>query len=268
MASTANPTSQSILVAVDPGGIATVTLNRADKRNAMTLAMWQGLGRTMRDLGADARVRVIVLAGAGGHFCAGADISEFPTVRNGIAQGRIYEEAVDGAALAIRDCPKATIAAVSGFGVGGGCGLALACDLRVGDATTRMGIPAGKLGIVYGTVDTSLLLRAVGLANAKLVLYTAQFFGGAEALAMGLVNRMAGDGNALDGAQTLAAGIAANAPLSVAGSKLILEAMARGEEATRAADIRAAIEGAMASDDYREAAKAFVAKTVPVFRGT
>ena len=258
--------SDPILVTTDAAGIATVTLNRPDKRNAMTLAMWQGLGATMQRLGADPTVRVVVLAGAGGNFCAGADIAEFPTVRQNVENGRIYEHAVDSAALGIRDCPKPTIAAVTGFGVGGGCGLALACDLRVGDATTRMGIPAGKLGIVYGTVDTALLLRAVGLANAKLVLYSARFFAGAEAKEMGLVNRLA-EGDALTAAKVLAAEIAANAPLSVTGSKLILEAMARGEEEKQAGAIRGAIEGAMASEDYREAAKAFVAKSKPVFKG-
>lgn len=256
---------QHILVDISASGIATVTMNRPDKRNAMTLAMWQGLGAHMRRLGADPNVRVVVLAGAGGNFCAGADISEFPKVRNGIEQGRIYEEAVDSAATGIRDCPKPTIAAVTGFGVGGGCGLALACDLRVGDATTRMGIPAGKLGIVYGTVDTSLLLRAVGLANAKLVLYTARFFDGAESKELGLVNRMSD--NALTAAHALAEEIAGNAPLSVTGAKVLLETMDRGEEKERAEEIRQVIERAMASEDYRDAAKAFVAKQKPVWRG-
>ena len=177
-----SPSSDPILVATDAAGIATVTLNRPEKRNAMTLAMWQGLGATMQRLGADPNVRVVVLAGAGGNFCAGADISEFPTVRQNVEHGRIYEHAVDSAALGIRDCPKPTIAAVTGFGVGGGCGLALACDLRVGDATTRMGIPAGKLGIVYGTVDTSLLLRAVGLGQrqAGALLRAILFWSGGE----------------------------------------------------------------------------------------
>lgn len=258
--------SEDIRVTIDPTGIAEVTLDRAHKRNAMTLAMWQGLAEHVHRLGTDPAVRVIVVAGAGGNFCAGADITEFPTVRNGVEQGRIYEEAVDGAAIALRDCPKPTIAAVEGFGVGGGCGLALACDLRVGDATTRMGIPAGRLGIVYGTVDTSLLLRAVGLANAKMVLYSARFFAGAKAHDMGLIDQMA-ETRALDGARALAAEIAANAPLSVAGSKLILEILAAGRQTERAGAIRGVIEGAMASDDYREAARAFIAKTKPVFRG-
>lgn len=262
----AAPVTDDILVSTDAAGIATVTLNRPAKRNAMTLAMWQGLGAIIPRLGADPAVRVVVLAGAGGNFCAGADISEFPKVRQNVENGRIYEHAVDSAAIALRDCPKPTIAAVTGFGVGGGCGLALACDLRVGDATTRMGIPAGRLGIVYGTIDTSLLHRAVGLANAKLVLYSARFFAGREALDLGLVDRLS-ETDALSGANALAAEIAANAPLSVAGAKVILEAMARGQEEAQADAIRAAIEGAMASEDYREAAKAFIDKRKPTFRG-
>src|ERR1700745_3123360 len=101
------------------------------------------------------------------------------------------------------DLPQPTIAAVHGYGVGGGCGLALACDMRVGDATTQMGIPAARLSIVYGTLDCSLLLRAVGLANAKLVLYSGRYFPLADCRAMGLIDVFAEQG-ALAGAMTLA----------------------------------------------------------------
>jgi enoyl-CoA hydratase/carnithine racemase len=189
-------------------------------------------------------------------------------VRTGPEAVAAYEEAGDGATMAIRDCPKPTIAAVSGYGVGGGCGIALACDLRVGDATTRMGIPAAKRGLVYGTLDTGLLMRAVGPSGAKMVLFTGRALEARECLRIGLLDVLAEDGAALAAAQALAAEIAANAPLSVAGSKLVIEAMARGEEEARAAEIHAAMERATASADYAEASRAFVEKRPAVFTGS
>ncbi|GGG19502.1 3-hydroxybutyryl-CoA dehydratase [Caldovatus sediminis] len=248
-------------------GVVVVTLARPEKRNAVSLAMWRELGRLFRGFGGDAAVRAVILAGAGGHFSAGADISEFAALRSGAEAARAYEEVADGATAAIRDCPRPTIAAVSGYGVGGGCGIALACDLRVGDATTRMGIPAAKRGIVYGPPDTGLLLRAVGLSAAKLILFSGRLLDAAECHRLGLLDVLAPEGSALRAAQALAAEIAANAPLSVAGAKLVLEAMARGEAEARAAEIQAAIGRAVDSADYREASRAFLEKRPPVFVG-
>jgi enoyl-CoA hydratase/carnithine racemase len=256
---------QDIVVAVE-GGVATVTLNRPAKRNAVSLAMWRRMGELLPELGARSNVRVVILTGAGGNFCSGADISEFATVRADSKSGRIYEAANESATVALRDCRKPTIAAVSGYGMGGGCALALACDFRVGDATTRMGIPAARLGVVYGELDCDMLYRQVGLANAKRVLYSGRAFEAAECAAMGLVDIVAPD-TALKGAHALAAEFAANAPLSLAGSKLVLEALASGSAAARHAEIAAAIEGSMNSADYREGARAFLEKRKPKFTG-
>ena len=258
--------ADDIVTAVDSDGVAVVTIDRPAKRNALTLAMWRRLKTLFDDLGARSDVRIIVLTGAGGNFCAGADISEFPKVRNSPESGHIYEAAVDGALIAMRDCKKPTIAAVSGFGLGGGSGIALACDFRTGDATTRMGIPAAKLGNVYGTIESDLLLRQVGLANAKLVLFAGRQIDLAGCLRMNLVD-LVGDGTALDTAMELAREMAANAPISLEGSKVILEALVRGEEDERKGDIEHQIKRALSSEDYREAARAFVEKRKPVFTG-
>jgi enoyl-CoA hydratase/carnithine racemase len=215
-------THQDILVS-SALGIATVMLDRPAKRNAVSLAMWRRLGDIFVELGARDDVRVIILTGAGGHFCAGADISEFASLRADVSSGRAYEAVNEATTLALRDCPKPTIAAISGYGMGGGCALALACDLRVGDYSTHMGIPAARLGVVYGEVDCALLYRQVGLANAKHILFTGRAFPAQECLSMGLLDSIASD-SALAGAQALAEKVVGNAPLSLAGSKLILEA--------------------------------------------
>ena len=259
-----NPT-QDILVSVADSGIATVTLNRPAKRNAVSLAMWRQLGAIFTQLGTSDDVRAVILTGAGEHFCAGADISEFSRVRFDAQSAHLYEQANEAGMVAVRDCPRPTIAAVTGYGMGGGCALALACDIRVGDATTRMGIPAARLGIVYGELDAALLYRQVGLANAKRVLYSGRYFVAQDCVAMGLLDIVAE--SALTGARTLAAEIVDNAPLSLAGSKLVLDALAAGSIADRRGEIAAMMERAVDSADYREGARAFLEKRKPVFTG-
>ncbi len=258
--------AEDIMVQVDAAGIAVVTLNRPEKRNAVSLAMWRQLGEIYSGFARRGDIRVVILTGAGGNFCGGADISEFSKVRNSVEDTRVYSETGQAATQAIIDLPQPTIAAVTGYGVGGGCGLALACDLRVGDATTQMGIPAARLSIVYDTLDCSLLLRAVGLANAKLVLYSGRYFPLADCRAMGLIEVVSEDG-ALSGAHALAQELAARAPLSQRGAKVVLEALARGEAEQRAAEIAAVQDAAANSEDYRAARQAFMEKRQPVFTG-
>ena len=258
--------TDDILVAVDADGVATVTIDRPAKRNALSLAMWRGMGMLFTELGKHADVRAIVLTGSGGHFCAGADISEFAKVRHTVEAGHVYEAAVDSALLGIMNCPKPTIAAVSGFGLGGGCGVALACDMRTGDATTRMGIPAARLSNVYGLIESELLRRQVGLANAKLVLYSGRQFAIDDCRSMGLVDTV-GEGSALETARALAVELAQNAPISIEGAKIVLEALEAKEAGARKSDISAVIAKALSSEDYAEGARAFVEKRRPVFRG-
>ncbi len=255
-----------ILLDLDADGVALVTLNRPARRNAVSLAMWTALEALFLDLKARPEVRVVILTGAGAHFCAGADISEFATVRADAESGRIYEAATERATCALRDFPRPTIAAISGFGVGGGCGLALACDFRVGDDTARMGIPAAKLGIIYSPLDCSLLHRQLGLANAKRVLFSGRFFEIGDCVQMGLVDIRA-DGRALDAAQAFAREFTDKAPLSIAGSKVILEAISSGTTEVREAHINALMDAAMESEDYREGARAFLEKRRPQFVG-
>jgi enoyl-CoA hydratase/carnithine racemase len=257
---------EPIGVTIEPDGVTIVTIDRPEKRNAVSLAMWRRLGAVFDRLAKDDRARVVVLTGAGGHFSAGADISEFAEVRNSAEAGRVYEEAGAHATVAIRDFPKPTIAAVHGVGVGGGCGLALACDLRVGDRTTRMGIPAARLGIVYGTLDSDLLHRQVVLAAAKLVLFSGKIFAADECMRLGLLD-VCGATPALEAARALAREFAANAPLSLRGAKFVLGAVAGGKAAASAAAIDAVMDEAIASADYREGARAFMEKRPPRFTG-
>lgn len=258
--------TEDVLVEHDDGGIVTVTLNKPAKRNAVSFAMWRRLGELFREFREQADVRVVILTGAAGHFSAGADISEFPEMRGSAEASREYSLAGHQATLAIRDLPQPTIAAAHGYTVGGGCGLALACDMRVGDPTTQMGIPAAKRGIVYSVLDTENLMRAVGLSRAKLVLFTGRVFPVEPCRAMGLLDEVASK-RALDGARTLAAELAERAPLSQRGAKLTLNAIATGDVAALTAEIEAAQRRAANSEDYQEATQSFLEKRRPVFRG-
>lgn len=254
-----------IVVRVEPSGIATVTLDRPAKRNAVTLGMWRELARVFEGFAAADDVRVVILTGGGGHFCAGADIGEFGEVRTGVEDGAAYEHAVDRCTEAIMGIAKPTIAAIAGFCVGGGCGLAMACDFRVADRSAIFAIPAARLGIVYGTPDCRNLLGLVGLSRAKEILYTARRFDVTDAYRIGFIDRLAGDlaQDVGDLAQTLAD----NAPISIAGAKLVLQALAAGEAERRAPDIDGMLDRAMASADYQEGVRAFRERRRPKFTG-
>jgi enoyl-CoA hydratase/carnithine racemase len=256
--------STDILVA-RAGGIATVTLNRPDKRNACSFAMWRRLGSLFRELGEDREVRTVILTGAGGHFCAGADISEFETVRANAKAAEEYEHAGEGAMLAIRDCPKPVIAQISGACVGGGLALALVCDFRIADETARMGIPAARLGLVYSLLETRSLVNAAGATNAKRVLMTAKIFPAREAEELGLIDELTAD--PAGAVQALASTIAANAQISVSGAKFIIYAYPAGETEKREDEIHRRVMGALDTEDFREGRRAFMEKRPPVWRG-
>jgi enoyl-CoA hydratase/carnithine racemase len=244
--------------------VATVTLNRPAQRNSITYAMWKDLARVFDDLGKDRDVRAVVLAGAGSDFTTGADIAEFASVRDDARQARDYEVAVDAGCDAIANCPKPVIAACKGYVLGGGMHVAMSADFRFAPADAQFGIPAARLSIVYGVQGTRKLLALVGLTEAKRILYGGHRFGSEHALRVGLIDRICSDPfeEALEYAASVAAG---SAPLTIAGAKYILNAHTISDfdpsEANRI------IDGAAASQDYREGRAAFAEKRAPRFQG-
>jgi enoyl-CoA hydratase/carnithine racemase len=246
-------------------GVAVVSLNRPEVRNAVTLAMWRRLAGLFSDFAGDDGVRAVVLTGSGTDFCVGADVSEFARVRETKDQSAAYEVSVDACSAAIADLAKPVIAAVSGYCLGGGCHLALACDFRFTDSTAKFGIPSAKLSIVYGVKSVQRLLATVGIANAKRVLYSAERYDAARARSMGLVDEIADD--AVAAAVAYAATLAGNAPLSIAGAKFMLNGLSAGDGALDAAAAQHMIDFAADSEDFKEGRRAFAEKRPPRFRG-
>jgi len=248
----------------DPA-VVRVIFDRAERKNALTLAMWRALGDLFEALGREPEIRAVILTGAGGVFCAGADISEFGAARSDAASGEIYSAAVERANHAIRDCPKATYAAISGPAMGGGCGLAMCCDFRFADATAVFSVPAARLGVVYAVSETAALVAAVGVETAKDILFTGRRLDAAEAAAKGLVTALAED--AMAAALAHAALLRENAPMTLAGAKATLRALAGAPEPAALAEALDWQRRALTSEDYRGAVEAFAQKRRPEFRG-
>ena len=252
---------------VDDAGIATITIDNAARMNAMSAAMWGALPGLIHQAEADPAVRVVILRGAGTRaFSAGADISEFDTQRSGDAVGR-YDNLNHNAFDALTNCAKPTIAMVHGFCLGGGLGLALACDLRVADEASTFAIPAAKLGIGYNPRWIGPVLRAVSPANAKLLLFTGRRFNATEAFAMGLVTSVSRTGELFVAAHALASEIASNAPLSVAAAKAMVDEITQRPETADLASLDHFIAACFDSQDYAEGRSAFLEKRKAVFKG-
>jgi enoyl-CoA hydratase/carnithine racemase len=246
--------------------VAVVTIDRPARRNALNLQAWRGLAVAFRDLAADRDVRMVVLTGGSGHFCAGADISEFARVRADSTGGAAYEREIGACYEAIRALPQPSIAAIAGSCVGGGCAIALCCDFRVMRRGARFGIPATKLGTIYTVEECRFLFSVVGLANAKRILYGGELFGAASAREMGFADAVADD-DVVESAIAFGAPMRANAPLAIAGTKRILQALATGDVEMSRPEIERLIRQALDSDDYREGAAAFLEKRPARFTG-
>ena len=253
---------------VTVGPVARVEIDNGARRNALDLAMWRALPDIFARLEADAAIRVVVVTGAGAlPFCAGADISEFASVRATAEGGRAYEASNGAAFDAIAACAKPVIAAIRGFCLGGGMGLAAACDLRIASDDAVFAIPAARLGLGYPPTAMSYIVAAVGAQAARDLFFTARRIDAHEAKALGFLARLVSTG-ALDGeAMALARTIAANAPMTLRAAKAAIAQAAGLPVAPGAAACDALAGASFDSADYAEGRAAFLAKRAPVFTG-
>lgn len=244
-------------------GVATLTIDRPGKRNAMSTAMWLRLPVLLDGFAADPSVRVVVLTGAGGDFSAGADIGELAEIGR---RGDPHPSTVAEEALAA--FPKPTIAAIEGFCVGGGCQLALACDLRFATAGARFGITPARLGIVYPLSATRRLVRQVGASSAKYLLYSAELISAPHALRIGLLDEVVEDGTALrERVAAFAATLASRSLLTQRATKEIVTALGAGGDADTLT-LQWMREAGGPSGDMHEGIAAFHERRPPSFTWT
>jgi 2-(1,2-epoxy-1,2-dihydrophenyl)acetyl-CoA isomerase len=247
--------------------IATITLNRPDARNAIDLTMRQELVAALDDVETDEAGRVLVLTGAGGHFCAGGDVKSMRAQRSTAAEGRARVELLNRMVQRLVDFPRPTLAMVDGYAVGAGTNLALCCDLVVASDRAKFGELFNKIGLVPDGGGTWLLSRLVGLARAKELIFTGEVFDAAEAARIGLVNRVVPVAELERVTRALAEKIAAGPPGVLRLAKHMVNRAATSDLAA-ALDLEAYSQGlAIASEDHQEGLAAFFDKRPPKFTG-
>lgn len=247
------------------GDVATLMFNRPDKRNALTLEMFQAIPRLLAECDANPRVKVIVLRGAGRQaFASGADIGEFRELRSAPEDAAHYNLVVAAAEDALEAVSKPTIAQVHGFCIGGGCGLAVCCDFRLADTHARFGITPSRLGIVYSVEPTKRIADLVGPAQAKLLLMTGEQIDATRAHEIGLVEAVHEPEDLPEAVQTLAFSLAGASQVSVRATKEMIRRVKAGQ--ARDDDETIALrEASYTLPDYAEGVSAFLSKRAPEF---
>lgn len=248
--------------------VATVLIDNADKLNALTVAMWRELARTMRELSADDDVRCIVLRGAGDQtFAAGADIAEFASVRSTREQGVKYHgEYVCGALQAVAECRHPVVAMIHGPCVGGGLELACQCDLRISGESGRFGVPINRLGFSIAYDELAAVLPVVGRAAALEILIEGRVWDAREALAKGLLTRVVSDEKLAEETRATVGRICAGAPLVARWHKQFIHRLTPHAAPLTAQEIDDSF-AYFDTEDFREGYAAFMQKRKPKFTG-
>lgn len=256
------------MLAAKEDGIGLITFNQPEKRNAMSVEMWQGMGEILDAFAEDSEVRVVILTGAGHKaFVSGADISQFEKQRNNADAQQEYDRLTGIGRKKFQAFRKPTIARIRGFCLGGGLAIAMQTDLRIAASDSQFGIPAARLSIAYAFDGLRNLVNLVGPAHARMILYTGTRIDAAEAERIGLINKMVHEEDLNETVLDIARTIADNAPLSVAASKFTITEVMKDPVDRDMAEVARLAKVCFDSEDYREGRRAFMEKRQPVFVG-
>jgi enoyl-CoA hydratase len=249
-------------------GVGVITFNNPEKRNAMSLEMWEGLGNALIELRDDPDVRVVIMVGTGDKaFVSGADISQFEKTRHNAEASEEYSRRSAAQRALLADYPKPTIACIRGFCLGGGMQVAMLADIRLASDSSQFGIPAARLGIAYGYDGLRHLVSLVGPSWARLIMYTGMRIDATEALRIGLVDRVLPDAELWGATMEIAATISGNAPLAIKAAKLTIAQVLKDPGQRDMDAIKQIGTACMDSEDFREGRRAFMEKRKPNFRG-
>jgi enoyl-CoA hydratase len=252
--------SDAVLTEVD-GGVAVITINRPEAKNAVNGAVAKGVASALDELDARKDVSVLVLTGAGGTFSAGMDLKGFLTGDNPIAEGRGFGGIVE------RPPAKPIIAAIEGYALAGGFELALACDMIVASSEAKFGLPEVKRGLVAGAGGLLRLPRRIPYHVAMELALSGEHYPASRLAELGLVNKVTSPGEALAEARELAVRIAANAPLALAATKRVIVESADWDSSEQFAKQGEIINPVFVSRDAMEGAAAFAEKRAPEWSG-
>lgn len=246
--------------------LATITIAQPDKKNALTQEMWIALSETITGLVGQQDIRALVLQGEGDNFCAGADISEFDSLRSDPTKAATYEQINATTFAAIRDCPIPTIAAIRGICFGGGFGIAAACDIRIADDSAKFCVPPAKLGLAYPVDAMQDIVHAIGPQRAKYMAYSAAVIDAQKALESGFILEQCPVADFQSRLDQMTTAITTKAPLSNRATKASIKAVLSGSDE----DVENAMQlghATFSSADYAEGKAAFKARRQPQFKG-
>ena len=242
-------------------GIATIYLNRPEKRNAMTLDMWKQIPKILSRLESDTDVKVVIIRGVDENaFSAGADIEEFEIERVDAARSQNYDNCITAAGNAIGECPKPIIAMIEGSCIGGGSEIALACDIRFSSVTGIFGITPAKIGLIYGVPQTKRLIDTVGPSRAKDILFSGRFLDAMEAYQIGLIDHVYPSESIVEETYNYARLLSKRSQATIKAAKMITHSILQGT-----ADLEFEHNYTYFSADIFEGIKAFKEKRQPQF---
>jgi len=251
--------------------VVTLILNRPEKKNSLSLELVNLLLKTLKDLAGDDKVRTLVIRGSGDKaFCSGFDIGSLPTKYSENVRDKLKTlNPIEALFKAVINFPWPVIAMINGVALGAGCELAICCDIRIGVAAARMGMPPAKLGIVYPWKGLQRFIQTIGVKTTREMFFTGRTYQGERLQELGLLDYLVSTDELESFTVQMAEEIAANAPLAIRGTKRVLNLLLQSDalDESSIAEAESITETAFLSEDLKEGQLAFIEKRKPVFKG-